>query len=231
MEADFNATNKILYGQRMLDVVRKYKLMPEEIHSEKNCLADDGTLVKVLFYDIVHQTRLPAGISAVNADNCYDRIAHPIASLMFQSLGMPKEACVSIFKTIQDMEFFLWTGIGDFKDFASAEGSIKTQGMCQSNGAAPAGLMVDSIAMIQAHKWKGHSIHLWCPITNKTIHLAGMLFVDDTNLECLDLNKTELISESHKALQDSVLNWGRLQLATGGTLKPAKCLYHMISFS
>ncbi len=78
----------------MLDVVRKYKLMPEEIYSKNNCLADDGTLVKVLFYDNVRQTRLPAGISAVDADNCYDRIAHPIASLLFQSLGILKEACV-----------------------------------------------------------------------------------------------------------------------------------------
>jgi hypothetical protein len=87
MEADLNATNKIVYGDRMLHNVRKYKLMPEEIYSEKNRLADDGTLVKVLFYDIVRQTRRPAGISAVDADNCYDRIAHPIASLVFQAWG------------------------------------------------------------------------------------------------------------------------------------------------
>ncbi len=33
--------------------VRKYKLMPEEVYSERNRLADDGTLSKVLFYDIV----------------------------------------------------------------------------------------------------------------------------------------------------------------------------------
>jgi hypothetical protein len=161
--------------------------MPEEIYCKKNCLADDGTLVKVLFYNIVHQTRLPAGISAVNADNCYDRIAHPIASLMFQSLGIPKEACVSIFK-IHDMKFFLRTGFGDSKEFASAEGSIKTQGMCQGSSVAPAGWTVDSITMIQAHKQKGHGIHLWCPITNKTIHLEGTLFVDGTDLNHLDLN-------------------------------------------
>jgi hypothetical protein len=70
--------------------------------------------------------RLPAGISAADANNCYDRVAHPIASLLFQSLGFPKEAWVSIFKTIQDMKFFLWTGFGDSKEFASAEGSIET---------------------------------------------------------------------------------------------------------
>jgi hypothetical protein len=72
MEADFNATNKIIYGQRMLQQARTYKLIPEEIYSERNRLADDGTLVKVLFFDIVRQTRRLAGISSVDADNCYD---------------------------------------------------------------------------------------------------------------------------------------------------------------
>jgi hypothetical protein len=173
MEADYNATNKIIYGHRMLQVVRKYKLMPEEIYSKKNHLADDGTLVKILFYDIIRQTRLPAGISAVDADNCYNRIAHPIAFLIFQSLGIPKDACRSIFTAIQDMKFFLRTGFGDSKEFASATGLIKTQGMRQGNGAARAGWMVDSIAMITAHKCKGHGIHLCCSITDKAILWQG----------------------------------------------------------
>jgi hypothetical protein len=133
MEADFNATNKTIYGQRMLQTVRKYNLMPEEIFSEKNCLADDGTLIKVLFYDIVHQTRLPAGISAVDADNCYDKIAHPIASMVFQALGVPKEAIIVMLTTIQDMKFFLRTEFGDSKDYAGSIGGKKTQGMCQGN--------------------------------------------------------------------------------------------------
>jgi hypothetical protein len=57
------------------------------------------------------------------------------------------------------------------------------------------------------------------------------LFVDNTNLEHPDLNKSESIVESHATLQESIINWGCLLLATGGALKPAKCFYHMISFS
>ncbi len=53
MEADFNATNKIIYLHRMLETIQKYKLMPEEIFRKRNCLADDGTCAKVLFYDII----------------------------------------------------------------------------------------------------------------------------------------------------------------------------------
>ncbi len=92
MEADFNATNKLIYGNHLLATARKHKLLPEEIYSEKNWLADDGTLTKVLFYHIGRQTCLLAGIAAVDADNCYDCIAHPIALLVFQSLGVPKSA-------------------------------------------------------------------------------------------------------------------------------------------
>ena len=31
-------------------------------------------------------------------------------------------------------------------------------------------------------------------------------------------------------MKDSVLNWGRLLIASGGSYKPLKCFYHLISF-
>ena len=68
----------------MLDNVRKYNLMPEEIFSERNRMADDRNLAKVLFYDIDRQLRVSAGISSVDAANFCDSIAHAIAYLVFQ---------------------------------------------------------------------------------------------------------------------------------------------------
>jgi hypothetical protein len=100
MEADFNATNKTIYGIRMLAHVRKYKLMPEKVYSERNRLADDGTLSKVLFYDIVRQLQRPAGLASVDAENCYDQIAHPMASMVFQAFGVPTPAIESTLTTI-----------------------------------------------------------------------------------------------------------------------------------
>jgi hypothetical protein len=231
MEADFNATNKIIYGQRMLQQARRYKLIPEEIYSERNRLADDGTLAKVLFFDIVRQTRRSAVISSVDADNCYDRIAHPIDSMVFQSLGVPPTAASSMLSTIQDMRFFLRTGFRDSTAYAGSIRGRKTQGMCQGNGAAPAGWTVTSITMIEVHKKKGHGIHLECPISGRRINLVGTLFVDDTDLEHFDMTKIKTVAETHDALQRSIHNWGRLLITTGGALKPAKCFYHIISFS
>jgi hypothetical protein len=162
MEANFDTTKKIIYGQRMLHQARMYKLIPEEIYSEQNRLADDRTLAQVLFYDIVHQTWLPVGISKVNANNCYDQIAHPIALLVFQALGFPQEAIVSFLSTIQDMIFFLHTGFGDSKVYLGLTNAKKMQGLCQGNGAAPVDWTVTSIKMLKAHKRKGHGVQLNC---------------------------------------------------------------------
>jgi len=167
MEADFNATNKLIYGNRMLNLTRKYDLIPDEVYSKRNRLADDGTLAKTLFYDIVRQLRWPAGIAVVDADNCYDRIAHPIASLIFQSLGVPITAAKAMLSTIQNMKFFLRTGYGDSLEYAGSTGGKRTQGLCQGNGAAPAGWTVTTIPMIHAHRKKGHGVHIVSPITKK----------------------------------------------------------------
>ena len=224
MEADFNVTNKIIYGQRMMNTVRKYKLMPKEIFSEKNRLADDWTLPKVLFYDIIRQTHLSAGISAVDADNCYDRIAHPIALLVFQVLEVPKEAAASMCSTIQNMQFYLRTGFSDSSESAGAVGNIKTQGMCQGNGAASTAWTVTSITIINAHKKKGHGVRITTPISKLDLHLAGSLFVNDTDLMHLDTHKSETALEAMEALQDAVTNWGCLLIAMGGGAETCEIL-------
>jgi hypothetical protein len=70
MEADFNLMNKEVYGIYKLEEAHKYKLIPEETFSKKKCMADDRGLAKMLFYDIVWQTRASAATALVDASNC-----------------------------------------------------------------------------------------------------------------------------------------------------------------
>ena len=114
----------------MPDNVRKHGWMPEEICSEKGKTADDGSLAKVLFCDIVRQSRVSAGLSSIDAANCYDSIAHAIASLVFQAFGVPEEAIESMLIAIKEMEYFLQTAYRDSTDFAGSSLSIKVQGLC-----------------------------------------------------------------------------------------------------
>ncbi len=76
----------------MMNNAQGHNLMPEEIFSEKNRMAKDGTLCKTLFYNITRQVHVPAAIALVDASNCYDRIAHAIALLIFQAFRVPTTA-------------------------------------------------------------------------------------------------------------------------------------------
>ncbi len=192
----------------MLDVVRKYKLILEEIFSEKNHTADDGGLAKTLFYDIVCQSRSAAAIALVDASNCYDRIAHAMASLIFQSFGVERAAVLSMLEAIQEMKFFLQTAYGDLKTFAGSSIKIKMQGLGKSNGASPAGWCVISITILRAHGAKGHGAHFLAPMSQVQRSLSAILYVENTDLLHLNMDTNESMQEVHIALQQAIENWG-----------------------
>ena len=108
----------------------------------------------MLFQDVVRQTRLTAELASVDAANCYDSIAHAIASLVFQAYGVPKEVLQSMLSTTEEMKYYLRTEYGDSKNYRGQKISVKFQGLCQGNGAAPAGWAVISITILNAHKKK-----------------------------------------------------------------------------
>ena len=93
------------------------------------------------------------------------------------------------------------------------------------------GRAVKSIKIINAHKKKGHGCPFLCPITRMEGHLAEILLLDDTDFIHIDMDQDQLVHESHTAIKDSIVTWGNLLISTGGSLKPIKCFYHVISFS
>jgi hypothetical protein len=193
-------------------------------------MADDGGLAKTLFYDIVHQLRFPAAIPSVNASNCYDHIGHAMALLVFQSFGIAETAVTTMLKTIQEMKFFLRTAFRDSREFAGLTIKVKTQGLGQGNGASLAGWCVISITILRAHGAKGHGAHFIAPLSQVRSSLSAILYVDDTGLLHLNMDGNKMIFETHAALQRAIENWGKWLIATGGTLKPEKCFFHLIDF-
>jgi hypothetical protein len=167
-------------------------------------MADNGTLCKTLFYDITHQVRVPATIASVNASNCYDQIAHAMASLIFQAFGFPLNAVKTMLGAIKNMKFFLRTEFGDSSRFAGGGISIKTQGLTQGNGASPAGWAVISICILGAHQKKGLGAKFVCPISKLHHHLLAILYVDNTDIIHIDLTQEESINDVHNAIQSSV---------------------------
>ena len=67
VEADFNFHNKLIFGQRMMDLIRQHGMVPEEIYSEKGKTSKDAILHQVLIYDLARQLCCPLLVASVDA--------------------------------------------------------------------------------------------------------------------------------------------------------------------
>ena len=131
---------------------------------------------------------------------------------------------------IEEMNYFLRTAYGDYKEYVGSTIEVEYQGLCQGNEAAPAGWAVISIKIINAHKRKGQGGHFICTISRRDGHLADILFSDDTYLIHINMNQDQSVYEANAAMQESIVNWRRLLITTGESLKPIKHFYYMVSF-
>ncbi len=128
-----------------------------------------------------------------------------MASLIFQSFGVESTAVSPMLETIQEMKFFLRTVYGDSKRFAGSSIEIKTQGLGQGNGAAPAGWCAISIMILRAHGTKGHGAHfIAAPMSQVRRSLSAILYVDDTDLIHIYMEADESIGEVHAAIQRAI---------------------------
>jgi hypothetical protein len=50
-------------------------------------------------------------------------------------------------------------------------------------------------------------------------------------IEHFDMCLVKTVAEAHSNFQESIMNWGRLLIATGGALKSSKCFFQLIFFS
>jgi hypothetical protein len=178
----------------------------------------------------MRQARVPVAFASINASNCYDRIAHAMALLIFQAFGVSAPAINLMLSGIENMKFFLQTGFGDSTKFVGGAICIKMQGLTQGNSASTSGWAVISIIILNAHRKKGNDAKFVCPITKLSSHLSAILYVDNTDLLHINLEEDESVAKVHKLIQASVENWGNLLIATSGALKPVKCFYSIISF-
>ena len=92
---------------------------------------------KKLIADVSNIRKLPTVTIWDDATNCYDRVAHPYASLCSQYFGLDICYLLVLFKTIQNMKIHLLIAFGVSSSFYTSEGQL-FQGAVQENGAAPA---------------------------------------------------------------------------------------------
>ena len=84
--------------------------IPAEQFAKAGTQAAHGVLCKILFCDMVRALHITAGLPSVDLGNCYDAVAHPIASIAMQALKVPVLTIVLSLSVLQTMTFYLRTG-------------------------------------------------------------------------------------------------------------------------
>eukprot|EP00956_Cyclotella_meneghiniana_P021783 scaffold40187_cov45-Cyclotella_meneghiniana.AAC.1 len=227
-EADSNMFNRLIFGDRMMELAREYGMIPQEQYAEKQSDGQDGTFVKRLLTDLSRQMKIPLGIVSADAETCYDRIAHVFASLVFQAFGVFITAVMVMLGSIQHMKFYLRTGFGESKEYMTALLGMIIQGLCQGNAAAPAGWSLISAVLINVYKSFGHGAHFTTPISRKDHSTAGVLYVDDVDL--FSMNSRLVTEELWDEVVDSTASWTELLTIPGGSGKADKCFGYFIDY-
>jgi hypothetical protein len=232
-EADYNWFNtKFIFNDGALRALEASGLLPEKHFSQCNSTSEDACFDKTLTLDISQQSRTPMAIIFVDAAQCYDRVNHKMMGLVWRALQVPIHTVAIIIHCVQYMKILTRTGWGDStRYFGGDTNDTPFCGLGQGSKAAPASWIQLSSVIVNVYKSMGFRAKIIIdPITVSSSHTVGCLFVDNTDLYCMDETmKTIPQLATLASIQTSwwacLLNW------TGGAIKRPKSFWYLLYYT
>jgi len=233
MEADFNFANALYFGKRTMEMAKKSDIITNDTFgSKQDSCPIEVPMCRMLFFDLVRQTRRNASLGSFDAQSCYDRIAHSFLSLVAQAVGTPQPLIITMLKAIQQMKLFLRTGYGDSdRHYCSTDKKRPYQGSVQGNGAAPCLWLLISSFLLRYMKQAGHFLNIRSAITATNLVYTALMFVDDSDFPIYAQSVTESIQSIAQRQQETVNSWSHGLRVSGGSLKPEKCFWYPIEWT
>ena len=166
----------------------------------------------------------------MDAQTCYDHMAHSIASIASQCLQVDPWAVVAMLFMIQGMQFYLCTAFGHSTSYFGGHHALPLQGGYQGNKASPALWLIISICLVNLMHQLVLLSQIKAEMTATAMGFAGFLFVDDTDLITFSDSEAESSTVIMEHMQHAILAWqGSLQ-AMGGVIQPEKCSWSLADF-
>ena len=230
-EADYNWFNKFIFNDGALRALEASGLLPEEHYSQRNSTAEDVCFDKTLTLDISQQSRTPTAIISVDAAQCYDRVNHKMMGLVWLALQVLIHAVAIVLHCLQYMKILTRTGWGDSTRYFGGDTSdTPFCGLGQGSKAAPASWIQLSSIIVNVYKSMGFGAKIIDPITGSASHTIGCLFVDDTDLYCMDETLTTIPQLATLASMQTSW-WARLLNSTGGAIKGPKSFWYLLYYT
>ena len=230
LEADFNQCASLHFSKRMMDTGITSKSIPSSQYAKKGNRAIEAAIVKVLFFDYIRITKINGAFMAMDLENCFDRMAHPISSLCSQRLGVSSKISQCMINTLCKMKHYMRTAYGDSDWSYSGSSSRPLQGAVQGNGAASPIFIAISCVILAFLESQTTGISIISAITMSIFTLSAIMYVDDADILIAATHK----NENYKSIRNRVQKSAKVYKAgvhqTGGAIRPEKCRWYLIAF-
>ncbi len=229
LEANYNWLNKFVFAKQMMDKAFQEDIIPAKQIAKRGSQATEGVLTSGLFCDIAQALHKTAAIESVNLANCYDAVAHPITSIALQSFKVCKVLIAIMCYVLKTMTWYLKTAFSNREILFGSTVLDPSMGLGQGNGAAPLGFLAVCTLMINVYRNLGHEVMFIGTWACDTFTLSVVLYVDDSDLFHMAAGMPS-DEEFLQLVQSATNDRAGLVHMTGGSLKPQKCFWYMLSW-
>ncbi len=183
LEANYNGLNKLVFAKQMMDKAFQEDIIPAEKFAKRGSQATERVLTSGLFCEIVRTVlRKTAAIESVDLANCYNAVAHPIASIALQSFKVRKVMVAMMLYVLETMTWYLKTAFGKSQISFGGTRWDPSMGLGQGNGAAPPRFLAVCTLMINVYHNLGHGVDFTGAWSRDAFTLGAVLYVDDSDL-------------------------------------------------
>ena len=163
VEGDFNYYMKAVLARRMLKSAQEKNQVPIECFAKKGSNCISAVMAKIMFCDESRIHHHPTCIGGNDFADCYDRMAHPPASIALQSFGLSQQVIRVLLIAMQTMRFFLRTGFGESSRSYGGSTENPTLSLGQGNAAAGPTFAAISSLIANAYLREGHGTRVHQP--------------------------------------------------------------------
>ena len=198
--------------------------------AKRGSKAIEAAIVKVLFFDHIRQNKQPGIIFASDLMQCFDRMAHPVCSLVSRRLGVPATVIQCMLLTIQQMQHRVRTGYGDSTFTYGNNKTHPLQGGGQGNGASLPLWLAISCILIAMLEDRVIGVRMQTAISLQILIYISIMYVDDTDILLSDISGHDTLHDVFKRALRAARTWEEAVLVSGGAVRPEKCYWSAIDF-
>ena len=229
LEADFNQHASLHFSKRMIKTGIDNQIIPTSQYAKKGNRSIEAAIVKILYFDYLRINKINGAFLAMDLENCFDRMAHPVSSLSSQRLGVAPSVANCMIDTLCRMKHYIRTAYGD-SEWYYRKKRKPLQGAIQGNAAAsPIFIAISSVITSFLEK-NIIGVYIQSAITFTIFTLTAIMYVDDSDILLAAKNNNETPHTTRNRAQRAAITYQNAVEQTGGAIRPEKCRWYLIKF-